>query len=150
MEEQKDLLREVVHEFVLTNISHRRTVERQLQKTGVYRGQHHMLMYISDHPNRSQVEIAEGMEITPATVAVTIKKLVKEGYIKKQMDDNDNRFNKIELTEKGNRVVKESHWIFGRIDEEMLKGFTKEEIIQLKDYIERIKNNLNSMENINL
>lgn len=138
--------KQVVLSIMNTNICHRRVVEKRLQSTGVYRSQHQLLMHISKHPNRSQIEIAEGMGITPATVAVTIKKLVKAGYIKKQMDDKDNRFNKIELTEKAVAVVNESIHIFDTINEAMLKEFTEEEMETMMNYMNRIQSNLNAME----
>ena len=146
MEISNEHRRQIVRKLVHLCRNHHRLVEKNLQDTGIYRGQHQLLMYIAKHPNRSQIEIAEGLDLTPATVAVTIKKLVTAGYIKKQVDDRDNRFNKIELTEKAEAVIDESIRIFNAIDKCMLKDFSNDELDTLMDYMTRIQNNLDEME----
>ena len=55
----------------------RRKIERRVKKTGVYSGQHRILMHLNLRPNCSQAELAEWMEISPAAIAVSIKKLEK-------------------------------------------------------------------------
>ncbi|WP_066715668.1 MarR family winged helix-turn-helix transcriptional regulator [Clostridium sp. Marseille-P299] len=146
MDKSEELLRKTVKEFRSANHAHRRIVEQSLQETGVYRSQHQLLMYISRHLNQSQTEIAEGMEVTPATVAVSLKKLEKGGYIEKIVDENDNRFNKIEITEKGGTIVKDSIRIFQSIDKVMFQDFSVEELLQLQDFMIRIKKNLGEID----
>lgn len=150
MDITKEFRKEVIKEFMSVNTGHRRLVEKSLQCTGVYRSQHQLLMYISRHQNSSQREIAEGMDVSPATIAVSIKKLEKAGFIEKIMDVSDNRYNKIVITEKGNEIVQMSRQIFGKIDVEMLQGFTKEELDQLLSYMNRLKENLNRTPHITL
>ena len=54
---------------------HRCVMERLFNSTGVFQGQHKMLMCISDNDFYSQKEIAGHMKISTATVAVSLKKL---------------------------------------------------------------------------
>ena len=73
-------------------------------------------MEISRNPNASQNDIARQMDISAATVAVALKKLESGGYISKEVDEEDNRLNKITITEKGNKVVEQSKQIFEMIE----------------------------------
>ena len=97
--------RELTENWMDVNHLHRTILERKLNQNGLYRSQHQLLMYISDHPNQSQKEIARLNRISPATAAVTLKKLEKGGYIHRVADERDNRCNQICLTEKRKLVV---------------------------------------------
>ena len=59
--------------------------------------------------------------------------------------ETDNRFNQIAITEKGEEVVKQSIHIFQNVEEGMFLGFSKEEMIQLGNYMERINKNLKEL-----
>jgi len=121
---------------------HRCVMEKIFNSTGVFHGQHKMLMCISDHEFFSHKEIAAHMKISTATVAVSLKKLEKGGYIEKIVDENDNRLNKIVLTAKGKSIVEYSRKMFDEIEANMFIGFSNEEKEQLIQYLERIEGNL--------
>lgn len=134
--------RELMENWMDVNHLHRTILEKKLNQNGLYRSQHQLLMYISDHPNQSQKEIARLNRISPATAAVTLKKLEKGGYIHRVADDRDNRCNQICLTEKGKLVVEYSIRYFSQVQQRMFAGFTEEERTRLTGDLERIKKNL--------
>lgn len=133
------------HDFVKKLITvtrvHRRILEKEVSRTGVYRGQHQILMYVSAHPNASQKEIADLQNVSPATVAVSLKKLEKAGYLERRMDEEDNRFKQIELTEKGKKTVEISREIFRNIEEIMLDGVSVEDMSQMETVLKHIFDN---------
>jgi len=92
-------------------MKHRRIMQKFLDETGVYQAQHRLLMEIFRNPDASQNDIARSMDVSAATIAVSLKKLEKGGYIKRETVEEDNRFNKITITEKGNKVVEQSKQI---------------------------------------
>ena len=94
--------------IMFINQIHRRKIEKLLDGTGLHRAQHRMLMTLSDCPVTSQVELANILEVSAATVAVSLKKLEKGGYIQKTQQEQDSRVRFVELTEKGRSVVEES------------------------------------------
>lgn len=120
----------------------RRSIEKKVAGTGVYNSQHRLLNILSHEPNISQIEISERMDISPASVAVTIKKLEKSGYLSRTVDEKDNRVNKIILTEKGNEIVKHSQIMFNEIESAMFEGFSKEEMELTTVLLEKISQNL--------
>ncbi|MBE5869098.1 MAG: MarR family transcriptional regulator [Lachnospiraceae bacterium] len=120
----------------------RRYIELKVSDTGVYRGQHQILMWMGRNPGCSQTQIAEALEISTAAVTTSLKKLEKGGYIVRQMDREDNRVNQLEITPKGVAVIEQSKHMFQEIDSSMYAGFSREELDQLQKYYERILQNL--------
>lgn len=128
--------------FIFATQRHRKTMEKELSQTGVHRGQHRLLMHLSRHPDASQTEIASHLKVSTATVAVAVKKLEKGGYITRVIDGNDNRFNKVMLTQRGVHVVDQSKLLIEQIENTMYDGFSEEEKECFADYLERIYKNL--------
>lgn len=135
----------LVESYIYIARLHRTVLERQLNKTGVYRSQHQLLMYIADNPNESQKQLAQLYRVSTATIAVSLKKLEQGGYISRAVDQQDNRCNKICITEKGRKAVEKSECYFGQIERMMFRGFTQEDAECLQNYLDRIKNNLCSL-----
>lgn len=121
-------------------------MQHYLDETGVYHAQHRLLMEIHHSRNASQKDIARSMDVSAATIAVSLKKLEKEGYINKVMDEGDNRLNQISITEKGNRVVEQSKHIFESTDRKVFEGFTEEEKSALSVLLHKLDTNLDRME----
>lgn len=137
--------RELVETYMIVGRLHRLVLERQLNRTGVYRSQHQLLMYIADNPNASQKEIAQLNHVSPATVAVSLKKLENGGYIRRVVDEHDNRYNKICITEKGRAVVENSVRWFQKVERTIFDGFAPEEMAAMQGYLNRMQQNLNSL-----
>ena len=96
--------------IMFINQIHRRKIEKLLDGTGLHRAQHRMLMTLSDCPVTSQVELANILEVSAATVAVSLKKLEKGGYIQKTQQEQDSRVRFVELTENLWKDLTKSSW----------------------------------------
>ncbi|NLG53336.1 MAG: MarR family transcriptional regulator [Clostridiales bacterium] len=138
--------KEIIIQLINFAIKYRKIMQNYLDETGVYQAQHRLLMEISKNPNASQNDIAVSMDVSAATVAVSLKKLEKRGYIKRVMVEEDNRINNITITEKGNKVVKQSKQIFASADQKVFKGFTNEEKNTLSVLLHKLNMNLAGME----
>lgn len=138
--------KEIIRQLINFAMKHRRIMQSYLDETGVYQAQHRLLMTISLNPNASQIELARMLDVSAATVAVSLKKLEKDGYINRDKDDDDNRFNIITITEKGNQVVEKSKEIFEATDRKVLEGFTEEEKQTLFLLLQKLNANLARME----
>src|SRR5690554_783900 len=135
-----------MHQIIHFAKKHRKVMQRCLDETGVYQAQHRLLMRISHHPYSSQKELAQIMEVSTATVAVTLKKLERAGYVKKIMDKEDNRLNQVVITDKGNRVIEESKQIFNSTEKRIFENFTEEEKNTLLLLMEKLNANLSQLE----
>lgn len=94
----------------------------------------------------SQRDVARTMRISPATVAVSLKTLERDGYVKRSADERDQRRNRVELTDKGRQAVEKCGESFRAVDERMLSGFTPEEKAQLTGFFTRMIDNLGGVE----
>ncbi len=152
MEKIKDRLADhvdnkaVIYQIIGFAMKHRKVMQSYLNETGVYQAQHRLLMIIAHCPNASQKDIATSMEVSAATIAVSLKKLEKGGYIKRETDLGDNRFNQITITEKGNKVVEQSKRIFESADRRIFDGLTADEKQTLFDLLQKLNSNLTRME----
>lgn len=132
----------LVEKYIQVTHLQRSTLDQLLSRTGVYRSQHQILMYVSDHPNASQKEIAARYKVSTATIAVSLKKLENGGYIRRIVDQKDNRFNQICLTEKGKKVTSDSAKIFECMEKQMFAGFSDQDYQALEELLDRIYENL--------
>lgn len=135
-------LRDVTHHLVVTSQMHRRISERCLKETGIHRAQHRLLMSLACEQFHSQVDLAKKLEVTPATIAVALKTMERDGLIKKTAGEKDNRAKFVELTKKGRQVVEDSKDYFAYVDSMMYCGFTEEELKTLCGFLERIYDNV--------
>ena len=138
MEEQKH---RIIHLMGVTDRTLKRSISKQVEKTGVYCSQHRLLMILGKHPDCSQTELAERLEISPAAVAVSLKKLEKSGFISRQCQENDNRVNQVVITEKGWKIIDLSTQYFKEMENAFLSDFSEEELKQLQSFLERMIKN---------
>lgn len=108
---------------------HRKSCECAAADLEVHRSQHFTLMKIGEaEEGLSQTELSKKLEISPAAVAVTLKKLEAGGYVKKSMGKDDNRYNNVRITDKGREVVKKTRELFNEIDVQMFECLSDEEM----------------------
>ena len=60
-----------------------------------------ILAHLSRHPGASQKELAEHTQKTYAAISQTVKEMLREDYVRREVDDQDQRYAKLFLTEKG-------------------------------------------------
>ena len=86
----------------------------------------------------SQTELSKQLEVSPAAVAVTVKKLEAGGYVKKSMGKDDNRYNNVKITDKGREIVKKTKALFGEIDEKTFECLSDDEMKNFTLCLEKI------------
>ena len=133
----------LVRMMIDANRLHRKAIENSVDKTGVHRSQHFILMKLAQESFSSQKEFAKTLNISPAAVTNALATLESNGYIKRTVGD-DTRFNKISITEKGKAVVENSKAEFCKVDSAMFSGFSEDELFAYRKIAEKIQKNLNS------
>lgn len=137
-----DKIHELMDRFRENDFCTKRLIEKRVTETGVYRSQHQALMFLGKHPECSQAELSEHLKISPAAVAVTLKKLECGGYVKREYCKGDSRVKKLSVTEKGKEVINQSIEIFKGVERDIFAGFTEEELNTMAGFLERMKNNM--------
>lgn len=121
---------------------HRSRLYRVCLSKGLFVGQPALLLAIRELGNCSQTELAAALDVTTPSVAVSVKRLEKGGLISKEINENDNRYNRIALTRKGLKTALKCEKVFSCINEKMFTGFSEQEMTQLNDFLMRMTNNL--------
>ncbi len=134
--------------FRRTDFMLRRCIEKKLRTLDeeIYRSQHRLLMHLGKEPDCSQNELAARLDISPAAVAVSLNKLEKGGYIERKTNADDHRSNRVAITDKGSRMIQNSIRFFDEIDCGMFAGFSREEMEQFRQFLERAHRNLSDMQ----
>lgn len=122
----------------------RYTVHSFLHNSGVYFGQPPVLDYLIQNGTSTQNEIAKALGVSPASMAMSVKRMQKSGLIEKVNDESDLRCNKITITESGKKQAKNIHSRFDELDKKMYDGFSEEELNSLKSFIDRMTENLSA------
>lgn len=131
-----------VNIMIKTDRIHKQLLDATVTRIGIHRTQHRILMHIARN-NRldSQKSLAEHIGITPAAITGALKKLERDGYIKRKQG-SDNRYNEVEITEAGKKVVNETHALFSSADMSLFEGFSDEELDGYISYLEKIYANI--------
>ena len=146
MNNESNNTHKIVELFLCAARSHHRTFECNVSEFGAHRSQHRIIMFLSRRQDMitSQKDIAQHFEISPAAVAVSVRKLEEKGLIRRTEDKKDTRLNVVELTEEGKRIAQNTKNLIEKLDASMFDGFNDEEIERFSEYLSRLCNNIKS------
>ena len=110
---------------------------------GIHPGQLPVMRAISMNEGITQRELASAIHVKPPTIAVTIKRMEKSGFICRKTDRADLRVCRLYLTEKGKELSQKLKAMMAENEKVLVKGFSEEELVQMKAYFGRIIQNIN-------
>ena len=139
-------LRTVVHSMNKLDMIRRIHMAKAAGECGLYFGQLPILEYVEENDMCTQCSVAERMQVTAPSIATSVKRMQKTGLLEKSADDNDLRYNRLSITQKGRETARKCRASFNKINETLFMGFTKEEIEALYGYIQRMSNNMTDEE----
>ncbi|MBO5755294.1 MAG: MarR family transcriptional regulator [Clostridia bacterium] len=142
MKQDTSLYRECNRKLRKASLLHGQLCQSRTSDLALSPAEHRLLMRLArEGGTASQKALAEKMEISSAAVAVALKQLEAEGYVKKQVDASDCRIKSIRITEEGEAIVRRSRAIFDRLDAEIYDGLEKSEIEATLALLEKICEN---------
>ena len=134
-------------DYLFARISrlHQSRIRNLLHKFDLDRGQPPILFMLLEKDGRTQREISDNLQLTPATISVMIQRMEKSGLLTRKTDEEDLRVTRVYLTEKSKELQPEIEDVFRQIEEETFSGFTMEEKILLRRFFLQIEDNLNKV-----
>jgi len=87
-----------------------------------------LLFFLQQNDGSSLTQISHGLMLENPTVTGLVDRLEKSGYVKRSDHPDDRRVYLVNLTDKGNRVAIKALPIVKKLNEEIKKGYSKEEI----------------------
>ena len=137
-----DEIDQVIHiDWELVSL-HKQCMNRLMSDRGVYPGQPPLLFTLGRMGACNQADLAKALHISPATIAVSLKRMEKSGFVKRVPDPGDLRSNRIELTERGRRAAARADHAIRRVNQQMYRDFTPEEFSQIVHFYQRMQQNL--------
>lgn len=109
---------------------------------GLSAGQPKILTYLLDHNNCMQKDIAEALDIEPATVSQILNNMEKSDLVHRSAPAERRRAENVSITEKGIQIYKRWKLLCDEIEDISMKGFSGKEREQLIDYLCRMYHNL--------
>ena len=138
----KDLYRETVHKMCRVTLLHRYRISTALSGLNIYRGQPEILGYLIENGECSQKTLAESMGVSSASIATSIKRMCRVGFVERAEDESDRRINRIRITEEGKAAFNAGRSKCNKVDRKMFDGFSESEIDAFSDFLSRIAENL--------
>lgn len=141
----------VVCELMRTERMHKAVVDSRISALGVHRNQYAILREIERTERTegakplSQKDLAEKFGISAAAVAMMMKKMEQDGYIKRVMSQHDNRFNELYLTDYGRDIINRTRHIFCEIDTATYTGLNEEEVDVMIRCLKKMQENLRAL-----
>jgi MarR family transcriptional regulator, transcriptional regulator for hemolysin len=120
--------------------------EEKLEPYQVSNGLYLYLIFVNKRPGLTLNEISKSLEVDKAYTTRAIKKLIASGYLRKEMDEKDNRALHVYPTEKCKEVMKKMVNLFSEWGEIALKNFSKEEKDALTSLSHKIFTNIGERE----
>lgn len=122
--------------------NHRNLVQNYLNSLNLYMGQPRVLFRIEKNAGISQQELSELLEISKEATSVSIRRLEKSGFIKRDSCKRDRRIKLLYLSDKGEKVVKELRRNFDKINSQMFVDLNEEEEKELERIVKIMNKSL--------
>ena len=114
-------------------------------KLGLYRGQNDILFVLWHEEGLTQSELASRVLVAPATITNTLQRMQRDGWITRQSDPDDQRISRVYLTDKGREAQKPVQDAVSKLEQDIFRGFSKQEHDELTGYLDRVLDNLTTV-----
>ncbi|PKM94766.1 MAG: MarR family transcriptional regulator [Firmicutes bacterium HGW-Firmicutes-1] len=104
-------------------------------------GQYSFIFFLSNHNGASQEEISTALCMDKTTTTRAIQKLETSGFIRRQKDIDDQRMNRVFLTESGQEIYKILKEYSYEWQEILLHNLTLKEVSQLESLMNKLTGN---------
>ena len=110
----------------------------------VHPGQAALLGCLLDKGSISQGELCRTLQVSAASVAVSLRRLEQQGLILRLKNPGDLREKLLRLTPLGIQTAKDIRIAVDKVQTLAIQGFSEEELGLLMNYLARIVNNLST------
>ncbi len=131
---------EIIKRHRLVNVL-RRTAMREIMGE-IHWGQEPILECLIKNGGSSQKQLAEFLHVTPASVALSTKRMEKSGLVTKTADETNLRRKIICVTQKGRELFENFRKGMDKLEDNMFKDFSDAELAEMERLYDKIIFNL--------
>ncbi len=135
--DQLHLLRRMIHQRLMADLP-------------LYRGQPPVLDYIYHNPGCTQIELAQRLMVSPASIAQSTQRMERAGFLERRQDADNRRCKRLYLTQEGEELNQRCRMLFDETDEKMFQGFSAREKEELENYLQRLLSNIAPIAQVDL
>jgi DNA-binding MarR family transcriptional regulator len=131
-------------DFLLAQICrlHHSRAHALLETIGLYRGQPPVLRALWEREGQTHSELAEFLQVTPATTTKMLQRMEKAGFVVNKVDSGDQRISRVYLTETGHAIRGKVQEVWQTMEKETFDGLNMEERVLLQRFLVQIRENL--------
>lgn len=107
----------------------------------------HILVLIKEHDEWNQKDLAKAMKLTQGAISGSIKRLLNLEMITQVPLEEDNRYNRLVVTEKGLQVIENFEADVNHRYVEIFDGFSETDLMTFNAYLNQLNSNLETIEN---
>lgn len=120
-------------------------LDRELEPYHLKTGQLHILFMLFKNDGINQESLARSLSVDKAAVTRSIAKLINEGYVYRERDDEDKRSYRVFLTSRGKEIHEEIFMIARRWEDILLSCLKEEEQELMNRALRTMKNHVSMM-----
>lgn len=118
--------------------AHRKLIEERAREIGLHGGQIFVLLELWKEDGLRQIDLANRMSLTAATVNKTIGGLIGNDYVTRMEFEDDARSTRICLTAKGRRIRADVEAAWRKVESQTLGGLTDAEETMLRQLLPKL------------
>ena len=96
------------------------------------------LVVVVKNPGIAQKDIAKSLNIEPPTVAITLKRMEKDGLVTRKNDLYDRRILRVYPTEKAEEVYKDMKEKVSKLEGKVLKHFDSKDVSCVEEFFRKM------------
>jgi len=120
----------------------RNNFDRKVAALNVTRSQWSMIAVVARYPGSTQRTIAEYLEMSEASAGRLIDRLCADGLLERRDRADDRRARAVYLTPEAKPLLDQLGEIANESEDRMFRGFSDDEVERLRDYMNRIYDNV--------
>lgn len=102
----------------------------------------HLAMLVKKYPDKNQKDLAKEMRFTEGAMSHSVKRLIKEGILEQIPLETDMRYNRLAVTNKGDKFINDYESYIQQVYKNIFMGFEENELKELDKYLKKINANL--------
>ncbi len=139
---QYDFEESVGYWVVMTAHSFQRALNKELFRHGITYRQWQLLAWLALEGAQPQAELAEKMDVDPATLVSVLGRMQRDGWIRREGCSTDRRKRLIHPTEKSKPVWDKGVHCARRVRAQATQGFTPDQMSIVKEMLAAMRENL--------
>ncbi len=130
------------HAILMTFNAQKNSLRPGMVEIGLSPGQPKVLRFLAAHDSCMQREIAEALNIEPATVSRLLSNMEQNGLVVRSTPEECRRAESVSITQEGRSAFAQWETVCHTVEEQSMKGFSEEEEQQFLKNLCRMYQNL--------